>query len=103
MEKLWTTSEVARFLGIVEDDVEQLVRDGKLTAYKLGGQFLRFRPDQVEGLKGTVALRARAEAVQTVAPRTWVDRLKDAAYFYDFYLISAVLLAGLILYLVAAE
>ena len=102
MEKLWTTSEVARFLGITEDDVEHLVRDGALTAYKLGGQFLRFRPDQVEALKGRVARRP----VQAVAARsrpTWADRCREFVYFYDFYLVSAVLLAGLVLYLISAE
>jgi len=57
MEKLWTIAEVAKFLGINEVDVEQLVREGKLTGYKLGGQFLRFRPEQVHALKGTIRFR----------------------------------------------
>lgn len=102
MEKLWTTSEVAKFLGIQEVDVEQLVREGKLTGYKLGGQFLRFRPDQVEALKGTIRFRPTTSKVPPRRKEPWLNHARDFLYFYDFYVVSAVLLAGLMLYLIAA-
>ena len=104
MEKLWTTSEVARFLGIDEAGVERLVKDGKLTGYRLAGQFVRFRPDQVKDLRSQLAPRAPAQAAAVVAagPERLADRLRDAWYFYDFYVVSFVLLAGLVLYLVAS-
>ena len=102
MEKLWTTLEVARCLGISELDVEGLVRQGKLTGYKLGGQFLRFRPDQVEALRGQVKPGSGAFP-PPARRRTWSDSLRDFLYFYDFYLISATFLAALIVYLIAAE
>jgi len=102
MEKLWTTSEVARCLGISDLDVEQLVREGKLTGYKLGGQFLRFRPAQVQALKATMRVR-RTSSKAAASPReAWPQRLRDFVYFYDFYLVSAALLVGLIAYLVAS-
>ena len=99
MEKLWTTAEVAKFLGIHEVDVEELVRQGKLTGYRLGGQFLRFRPDQVEALKG--AIRFRPNAGKPAARRNdlWLTSVRDFLYFYDFYLVSAMFLAVLIVYL----
>jgi excisionase family DNA binding protein len=100
MEKLWTTSEVAAFLGINEIDVEQLVQQGKLTGYKLGGRFLRFRPDQVKSLKATMRFR-RSTTVAAVPAASWPQRARDFFYFYDFYLVSAGLLAILIVYLVA--
>ena len=100
MERLWTTGEVAQCLGIAEAEVEPLVQRGLLTGYKLGGEFLRFRPAQVEALKGTLAVQ-RADPSPTVeAPQGWWSRLRDALYFYDFYLLSAGLLAVLIVYLV---
>ena len=102
MEKLWTTAEVAKYLGIAEADVEQLVHQGKLTGYKLGGQFLRFRPDQVEALKGTIRFRpsmARSNARDTEG---WWNHLHDFVYFYDFYIVSAACLAVLIVYLMAS-
>lgn len=99
MEKLWTATEVAKYLGIDEQDVEALVRDGRLIGYKLGGQFLRFRPDQVEALKPAVPKRA-TPAAPVVAP-SWLDRAKEFMYFYDFYLVSAVLFLVLTGYLLS--
>ena len=103
MEKLWTTAEAAQHLGIAESDVEQLVKEGKLTGYKLGGRFLRFRPDQVKDLKSVVQPRAEgASAVAAVPASRWRERVRDFFYFYDLYLLSGALLIGLALYLVSS-
>ena len=99
MEKLWTTEESARWLGISEADVEQLVRQGQLTAYKLGGQFLRFRPGQVQLLKGRVQLGSRPASRRG---QGWWQQARDFVYFYDFYLVSATCLAMLVVYLIAS-
>ena len=103
MEKLWTTTEVAEYLGINEVDVEELVRQGKVTGYKLGGRFLRFRPDQVELLKGTLRFRPTVRKGSTSHGDDWVLRVRDFFYFYDFYLVSALCLVGLMLYLLMAS
>lgn len=102
MEKLWTTGEVAEYLGITEDEVEQLVKQGRLTGYKLGGQFLRFRPDQAMQLRGAVASRPGAAAHPMPRPFGSLRRAKDFVYFHDFYIVSAMLLAVLVVYLIAA-
>lgn len=103
MQKLWTTNEVAQFLGITELDVEHLVRQGQLTGYKLGGQFLRFRPEQVETLKHTAAVHPRETGKPVWRGRdAWPQQAKDFFYFYDFYVISASFLAVLVIYLIAA-
>lgn len=101
MEKLWTTAEAAKFLGIAEADVEQLVQEGKLTGYKLGGQFLRFRPEQVKGLQPKLG----AQTFKSHAPapaRVWKEKVRDFVYFYDFYILSFVLLIGVMVYLMTA-
>ena len=102
MEKLWTTNEVAQYLGITELDVEQLVQQGKLTGYKLGGQFLRFRPEQVQALKGTIAFRPSPGKPAWRRQDAWPQQARDFFYFYDFYLISATCLAVLVIYLIAS-
>ena len=103
MEKLWTRAEVAKCLGINEADVEGLMREGKLTGYKLGGQFLRFRPDQVQALKGQIKFRpSTAKAVRS-ANNSWTSQLHDFMYFYDFYIVSAILLTVLVVYLIASS
>ena len=100
MEKLWTTGEVARHLGINEVDVEALVRQGRLTGYKLGGQFLRFRPDQVEAVKRD--MRPQASAAVEAPRHGRRGHLGEFLYFYDFYIVSATFLALLVIYLIAA-
>ena len=102
MEKLWTTSEVATFLGIDEEAVEQLVREGTLTGYQLGGQFLRFRPEQVEALKGTLTTRPTPRKGRGLRSGPWLNDLRDFLYFYDFYVVSATLLAVTVVYLLMA-
>ena len=97
MEKLWTATEVAEYLGINEQDVDALVREGRLTGYKLGGQFLRFRPDQVEALKP--AITTRPIPPSTVPASSWGDTAREFLYFNDFYIVSACLLIALAGYL----
>ncbi len=111
-EKLLTTEQVAAQLGIAVADVEQLVLEGRLIAYRLGGKYLRFRPDQVA--RAHAALRAPATPASTPTvpvadlsvfvsasadelPYTWPERVRDFIYFNDFYLI-AVGLFLLVLY-----
>ena len=102
MEKLWTTAEVAQFLGIHEVDVEKLVKEGALVGYKLGGQFLRFRPDQVEALKGKIRFRPNARKTAAILQGTWYQRCRDFVYFYDFYVVSVSLVAVLVIYLMVS-
>ncbi len=105
MEKLWTRAEVADYLRISEHDVEQLVRQKQLTGYRLGGKFLRFRPDEVKALPVAIAPPPSGASVTLVqpGPRPWWRRLRDALYFYDFYILSSALLVCLVLYLIASS
>lgn len=103
MEKLWTTTEAAQYLGLTESELGQLVLEGKLTGYKLGGKFLRFRPDQVTALKPTLSVRQAGPARPAATERpAWQARLHDFVYFYDLYLVSGAMLAVLVIYLVAS-
>jgi len=108
MEKLWTTTEAAQYLGLTESELGQLVQEGRLTGYKLGGKFLRFRPDQVKALKPTLPAATPAPARPGTSAGgpgerpSWQARLHDFVYFYDLYLVSGAMLAGLVLYLVAS-
>ena len=103
MEKLWTTAEAAQHLGITNADVEELVRQGTLTGYRLGGRFLRFRPDQVSGLKGQLGIKPNTGKPAAARRGAWFQTLQDFLYFNDFYLVSATCLAVLIVYLIASS
>ena len=101
MEKLWTTTEAAHCLGISDEDVIRLTQEGRLTGYKLAGQFLRFKPEQVQALKGRGVSASRTRAAAP-APMQWAERLRNFVYFYDFYLFSFLLLTVVVLYLISA-
>ena len=100
MEKLWTTAEVATYLHVSEVDIERLVQEGKLTGYKLGGKFLRFRPDQVKALQGQVKPLDQDVDASSPPRESWRSRLSEFVYFYDFYLLSFTLLGGVLVYLI---
>lgn len=102
-EKLLTLEEAARRLGVDPDGVEQMIRQGRLASFRLGGHLLRVRLADVERLQGTssagrapssrsvgVSSRARARG-----SRPW-DRVLDFFYFNDFYLVALLILLTLL-------
>lgn len=104
-EKLITLREAARLLSIPPEEVEKWVREGRLPAFQIGGEFLRFRREEIERFK-----RERIQLPQQeIPPQTegrgehygFVDGIKDFFYFNDFYLIC-LLLALLALWAILA-
>ncbi len=97
-ERLITVRDVSLILGVSEKEVLDLAEEGKIPAYKIGGVYLRFKPEQVE------EFRRRAGA--TPSPknnaqqqRCLKDSISDFLYFNDFYLIS-ILIILLILFII---
>ena len=121
-EKLLNVREASEYLGISSKKVEELVRKGKLPAYKIGGTYLRFRKEQIKTMKsvltrglwdGKVSARApasrrgnslssvgiRADKSRTGIPDyaeesnyALIDKVKDFFYFNDFYFISIIVI-----------
>ncbi|KPK42191.1 MAG: hypothetical protein AMJ78_03275 [Omnitrophica WOR_2 bacterium SM23_29] len=105
-EKLLTLEEAADFLGLSEEEVRAFVAQGKIPAYKLGGEFLRFKKDQIEALRARIQiLKSRSAFVDETIEEgkaeekkeysAW-ERIQDFIYFSDFYLFAAVLILILI-------
>ena len=72
---LMTVKDVATYLAVTERTVYRLVKDHKLPAYKVGGQW-RFKADMIEGwMQKDGALESLAESSsesESDAPRyTW--------------------------------
>lgn len=89
-EKLLTLKEVADFLGFTEEEVKDFVTRGKISAYKLGGELLRFKKDEIE------ALREKIEISKRRVKYSFRDRIKDFVYFNNFYFFAAILIAILL-------
>jgi excisionase family DNA binding protein len=90
-EKLLTIRDVAITLGVSEKEVMDLAETGQLPAYKIGGMYLRFKPHQVEEFKRKLRAAAAYKPSQEAYPTA--DKVRDFFYFNDFYILSALLIA----------
>ncbi len=109
-EGLLDLKEAADLLGLTEEEVKRFVLRGKIPAYKIGGEFLRFKKDQVEALRGRIKiLKHQSVPIEKITPddvaerktrySAW-DRIRDFLYFNDFYFLAAILIALLIFVIV---
>lgn len=96
-EKLLTLEEAARRLGVGRDDVEQMIQQGRLDSFRLGGDLLRVRLWDVERLRATAsgAQAPISRSVGVPSGRLW-DRMLDFFYFNDFYLVALLILLTLL-------
>src|SRR3989338_11376858 len=93
-EGLITEEEVKSYLEIESPEIEQLIRRGKLTAYRVGGSFVRYRKDEV------IALRSgRKFKLPDQFERNWVDKARDFLGFYGIYILLSILVILLVVYL----
>jgi len=100
-EKLLNVREVSQYLGVSTEDLRRLVDSGKIPAYRLAGAILRFRKDQIELIKAQgVPELAESQEEPAVEDRyTGIERLKDFLYFNDFYIISAIIIIVLLVFI----
>jgi len=125
-EHLLNIKEVADYLGVSEEEVKRLVDIGELPAYKIGDSFLRFRKEQVDAVKSEVGdvekkdpARVeikldnkghqthpytqlekdikRKEPVVRQYDYTAAEKMRDFFYYNDFYILSAIVVAVLLL------
>ena len=118
-EKLLTLQELSSYLGINEEKIVSLVEEGAISAYKVGGEFLRFRKDQIDAICSEISSRtSENDRIKPDVVRKHVnichdtdgdkyknslaDNIADFFHFYDFYIIATIIivfLLGTIFYL----
>ena len=124
-EKLLTLRDLSSYLGISEEKITSLVEEGVISAYRIGGEFLRFRKDQVDAVFSEINARikdgdrlpvseVRAKVRMNVRSKvreryrkafdrsddSLREKLADFFYFYDFYLVSVFLIAVLLIIMI---
>lgn len=87
-KKLLTVREVSQILKLSEQDVIELAEKGQIPHFKIGNEFLRFKPDDIERLRDSIR-RRYGVYVEKVS---WSERIKDFFYFNDFYIISGAII-----------
>lgn len=93
-DKLLTIREVAACLNITEGEVVELAEKGNIPAYKVAGLYLRFQRQQIEQFKKNAGSGSYTPVVKNGF--TTSERIRDFFYFYDFYIISAILIVVLL-------
>lgn len=79
-------------LGVSEKKIIDLVDEGKISAYKIGGQYLRLSKEQIVELKNSHLV-----AEENIQHKySAAERIKDFFYFNDFYIASLIIIALLI-------
>jgi len=96
LEHLLSPDEVKRILEVEERDLKQLIRKGALRAYKVGGEYLRFREDEVLVLKERFQPRTPSRSNVKPPSPSWLLRLYDFWRFNNFYILSLILIAVLL-------
>jgi excisionase family DNA binding protein len=86
-----TLDEVKNFLGVEQQVIEKFIQDEVLHAYKIGGVYIRFRKEEVLGLKYDVLLKKK----KSTASGSFGQRVWDFWRFNNFYIISVLIIAAL--------
>ena len=73
--------EVMAYLELEKTGVEELVKKDKLNAYKIGGIYLRFKKDEVLGLKSDLIHEEKTD-------NPALEKLHDFWAYNNFYIIT---------------
>lgn len=95
MNNMLTLEEVKNFLDVTQDDLEKYLKSGKLKAYKIGGTYIRFRKEDVLNLRSELLPKRTKAASPSVG-----SRISDFWQFNNFYIISILVVIGLIVVIV---
>lgn len=94
-DKLLTTREVSKFLEISEKDVIDLTRGGKLPCFKVAGEFLRFKQEDIIRLKSGIQKKFNVHK-ETIP---LAESIEEFFYFNDFYIFASVIIAVLVFFI----
>lgn len=91
-EKLFTTREVSQDLGISEKDIIDLANNNLIPHFKVAGEFLRFKREDVLRIRAAIKKKHRFPEKK----RRSLEQVREFIYFNDFYLASAAIITLLL-------
>ena len=109
-KNLISLEEAADLLETNKKEVHQLIDGGQLNAFRIGGEFVRLRKDQVSEIKARWRINRRLFAepsedqhLLNIDKPSLLDGIKDFFYFNDFYIGSFILIALFIFLIFSAQ
>jgi len=91
MNNMLTLDEVKNFLEVEQSVIEKYIKEELLHAYKIGGVYIRFRKEEVLGLKYDVLSKKK----KAVPSKSFGQRVLDFWRFNNFYIISVLVILAL--------
>lgn len=98
-DKLLTTREASRILGVAEKELIEMAQRGELPHYRVAGEFLRFKKDEVLKIKDDIQKRFNLKKTRV----SFGERVREFCYFNDFYILSGGIIAFLLWYIFKGE
>lgn len=95
MKRFLTSREAADYLGIAENELNDLSNNHKITAYKIGGIYTRFKVDDLEALRR----KGVTKPGKNYTSNNRFDSVIDFFYFNDFYIYSIIAIAVIIYFI----
>ncbi len=87
-ERLLSTREVSHILSISEKEIINLANANLVPHYKVAGEFLRFRKEDI--LKVKPAIKKKYNLPEH--DHHTLEKMKEFFYFNDFYIISTIII-----------
>ena len=93
-ERFLNLNEAAQILHISEEELNELVKQGKIPAYKIADKFLRFDKDQIEKYINSLTTSQTPSEEDHYSLR---EKIFDFFYYNDFYIFSFFIIALILL------
>jgi len=114
VDKLLTVQELANYLNMSEEKIVELVEKRIIVAYKIGGELLRFRKEQIDAIRSEIYDFVNNKNNETQNKKkgsklkyqekkikdTFLDKLIDFFYFSDFYIICGFIICILFFFVI---
>ena len=91
-ERLLTTREASKILKFSEKEVIDLASAGLIPNFKVGGEFLRFKKDDILEVKKTLRKRPHFSHDNFRG----LKKMREFLYFNDFYILSTIVIITLL-------
>lgn len=81
-EKYLSHDEASDYLKVREPELDKIVARGDISAYKIGGKYIRYKKDDVIRLKAKLAAKRKGSIF---------ERFEDFLYFNSFYITAGII------------
>lgn len=95
MKRFLTSKEAANYLGLNEQELQELVDKGNIPSYKIGGIYTRLKVDDLNYYRRKIPRNARVKKEDGGL----LDNIRDFIYFNDFYILSMIAIIVIIYFL----